>query len=114
VLPGGVLSGDNHEMSRGLIAVLALFFVGGAAMMGGAVWSYLDEHSGTKVKADVGKTLDVRLHGGHASRPQLWISIALAVFGLVTFGMGFFLLGALKKARARASADPSPEPAATS
>jgi hypothetical protein len=130
-------------MKRGLIAVYAIFFGGGALLLGGAAWSYLDEHSGTAVKAhvtrcvesgsgpgstlictgtwsrngravtgsvynarkhDVGKTLDVRLHGGHASRPQLWVSIALAIFGLIILGMGFWLIGMYRRAQANRAA----------
>src|SRR3954454_25252040 len=127
-----------------MIAVFAIFFVGGPLLLAGAAWSYLDEHSGTKAKAhvlrcrksgagrgsilrcdgtwtrdgrrvtglvynarrgDVGKTLDVRLHGNHASKPQVWVTIALAVFGLVILGMGFWLIGAMRRARARGTPD---------
>jgi hypothetical protein len=136
------------KRTLGGIALLALFFVGGAGLIGGAVWSYLDEHSGVKTTAHVlsctssgsgkgsnlfchgrwtrdgrtvtgsvynarrgvvGKEVEVRLHGGHASRPQLLVSVALGIFGLITLGVGVVLVVAIIRARRRASAGALPD-----
>jgi hypothetical protein len=40
-------------MSRAMKGVLALLFVGGGLMLAGAVWSYVDEHSGESAQAKV-------------------------------------------------------------
>lgn len=50
-------------------------------------------------KGDVGKTISVRLHGNHASKPMLWISIALAVMGLLTLGVGVMVMLRLRQLR---------------
>lgn len=117
-------------MKRGMVAALAIFYVGGLGMIGGAVWTYLDEHSGTASTAhitechtnrtgkysgiycsgtwkrgertvtgevfnagrsDIGKDVSVRLHGSRASKPQLSVSIALALFGVFILSFGIWL-----------------------
>lgn len=40
---------------------------------------------------DVGKTLAVRLHGDHASRPRLWVTLGLAVMGAFVLGVAVML-----------------------
>jgi hypothetical protein len=126
--------------------VLALFFVVGALMLGGAVWSYVDEHSGRAARAhvtncyspgtaryrgvycsgtwtvdgrtvsgdifngvmgDEGKTLSVRVHGGRATKPTLWVSIGLAVFGAMIIGFGIWLAGRVRR-QGSASSGASP------
>jgi hypothetical protein len=119
--------GVKQTASRRVVyGLIAFFVVGGLLLLGGAAWSYLDEHSGKAAHAtvtrcvsggsgkgrtlyctgtwevdgrtvkgavyngrrgDVGKSLSVRLHGGHASRPQVGVSIALAIFGLLILAM---------------------------
>ena len=121
---------------RAIVAVLALFYVVGLAMIGGGIWSYIDEHSGQEVQAkvidcystgggkgssvyctgrwvvndhavtgdifngrmsDEGKTLTVRAHGNHASKPTLWISIACAIFGALIVGFGIWLTARVRR-----------------
>lgn len=130
----------------GGVAVLALFWLGGLGLIGGAVWSYLDDHTGPEVQAkildcfasgsgkgsntyctgrwtvddrtvtgdvyngrlsDEGKTITVRAHGGRATKPELWVSIALAVFGTLILGFGIWLTRRVFQARSAASG-PSP------
>ena len=130
------------KKTRGMIAVLALFFGGGLLMLGGAAWSYVDEHSGKPARAkvtdcyspgtsryrgvycsgtwtvdgrtvhgdifngtmrDEGKTLSVRVHGGRATKPTLWVSIALAVFGVAIIGFGIWLVVRLRHPGSAAS-----------
>ena len=43
-------------------------------------------------RGDVGKTLSVRVHGHHASRPQIGVSIGLAIFGLLILAMAVWLM----------------------
>jgi len=40
---------------------------------------------------DVGKSVSVRLHGNHASKPQIGVSIGLAVFGILILAMAVWL-----------------------
>ena len=133
-------------MTRGMVAVLALFFVGGLGMLGGAAWSYVDEHSGKSARAkvtdcyspgssryrgvycsgtwtvdgrtvsgdifngtmsDEGKTLSVRVHGGRATKPTLWVSIALAIFGVTITGFGIWLAVRVRR-QGSAASDSSP------
>lgn len=47
---------------------------------------------------DVGKTLAVRIHGGHASRPRLWVTIGLAAMGLFVVGVAVMLVVQLLRA----------------
>jgi hypothetical protein len=42
--------------------------------------------------SDPGKDLSVRIHGDRAVRPQLWVSIGLAVFGLAIGAVAVWLL----------------------
>jgi len=116
---------------RVVYGLIAFFVIGGLLLLGGAAWSYLDEHSGRATHAtvtrcvgggsgkgsnlyctgtwtvdghtvtgavyngrrkDVGNSVSVRLHGGHASRPQVGVSIALAIFGLLILAMGGWLV----------------------
>ena len=61
-----------------------------------ATWT-LNDH---KVTGDLwngkmsypGKDVHVRIHGDRAVVPQLWVSIALAVFGLLIAGVGVWLV----------------------
>lgn len=124
------------KKTRGIALVLALFFGGGLLMLGGAVWSYIDEHSGKSARAkvtdcyspgsgkyrgvyctgtwtvdgrtvsgdifngrmsDEGKTLSVRVHGGRATKPTLWVSIALAIFGVTIIGFGIWLAARVRR-----------------
>src|SRR3954453_19434908 len=138
-------------MSGKVIAALSIFYIGGLLMIGGAVWSYLDEHSGPEVQAkiidcystrgagkydntyctgrwtlnnhtvtadvfngklsDEGKTLTVRVHGNHASKPELWVSIGLAIFGTVILAFGVWLTARMRRQGAAGPDDstaPSP------
>jgi hypothetical protein len=43
-------------------------------------------------RGDVGKTIDVRIHGdGHATKPQLRVSIILALLGAAALGLGGYV-----------------------
>jgi hypothetical protein len=125
---------------RGPALVLSFFFIGGLIFWGGAVWTYLDEHSGRATEAtvtrcvetgsgkgsnlfcdgtwtldgkrfsgsvyngrkgDVGKTISVRIHGNHASKPMLWVSIALVLMGSFVLGVGVMVLMQVRKQRAQ-------------
>ena len=134
-------------MTRGMIAVLALFIVGGSLMVGGAAWSYIDEHSGKSARAkvtdcysrgsgkgsavycsgtwtvdgrtvsgdiyngrmgDEGKTLSVRVHGGRATKPTLWVSIALGIMGAAITGLGIWLtVRVLRRGSAASGSSPA-------
>jgi hypothetical protein len=117
--------------SRVVYALLAFLLVGGLAMIGGAAWSYADEHSGRAAEAkithctqsgagkysgvhcdgtwsvdghtttgavfnakwnDYGKTRSVRVHGGRATIPTLWVSIGLLIMGLFVTAVGVWIL----------------------
>lgn len=41
---------------------------------------------------DAGKDVSVRVHGNRATKPQLWVSIGLAIFGLAIGAVGVWLL----------------------
>jgi len=49
--------------------------------------------------SDEGKTLSVRVHGGRATKPTLWVSIGLAVMGVFVLGMGVIVLRAFRRQR---------------
>jgi hypothetical protein len=50
-----------------------------------------------------GKDVDVRIHGDRAVVPQLWVSIALAVFGLLVGGVAIWLLTIYRRGLAQAT-----------
>jgi hypothetical protein len=50
-----------------------------------------------------GKDVDVRIHGDRAVVPQVWVSIALAVFGLAIAAVGVWLLTIFRRQMAQAT-----------
>jgi hypothetical protein len=61
-------------------------------------------HSGSVYngrKGDVGKTISVRIHGNHASKPMLWVSIALVLMGMFVIGVGVMILMQVRKQSAQ-------------
>lgn len=51
--------------------------------------------------SDPGKDLSVRIHGSRAVRPQIWVSIALAVFGLAIAAVGVWLTTIFRRQQAQ-------------
>lgn len=50
-----------------------------------------------------GKDVDVRIHGHRAVVPQIWVSIALVIFGLAIGAVGIWLVTIFRRQRAQAT-----------
>lgn len=90
-------TGHNARYAGG-VHCTGSWVTGGSLLAGGhVVVGYITNAD----RGDLGKTIDVRIHGdGHATKPNLRVSIVLAVLGIPMLGLGIYLsLTSLSRSR---------------
>jgi hypothetical protein len=82
-------TGHNGRYSSG-VHCNGTWVTGGSLLAGGHVVIGPIENAD---RSDIGKTIDVRIHGGdHATKPNKRVSVVLALFGLAIAGSGVYLV----------------------